>query len=102
MITLGTSDGSPLQETREAGVAPVEIFDRQKLCDLFQEQGRAAKRQRVAGDAGPQAVLSDGLLDLPKDAGLGSCRLLQDRNSVLVSTTKVWRHCLLHPAPTRK
>ena len=81
-----------MQEAREAGVAPVEIFDRQKLCDLFQDQGqpqqRAAKRVRVAGDAGP-VVLSDGLLNMPRDMPLSSCRQLRDRNSVLVSRSKV-------------
>jgi hypothetical protein len=77
----------------------VEIFDRQKLCDLFQDQGqpqqRAAKRLRVAGDTGPAVVLSDGLLDMPQDTQLGSCRQLRDRNSVLVSRSKVRPRCWL-------
>ena len=77
------------QEAREKGVAAVDLTDRAKLLAFLKSEveEREAKRPRVTAPTG--YTLNDGLLDMPNGGLLLGCRTLSDRNSILLSKTKV-------------
>ena len=65
-----------------------DLTDRAKLLAFLKSgsEERQAKRPRVAESA---SFGSDGLLDGPPGVVLHGCRSLSDRNSILLSKTKV-------------
>lgn len=73
-----------------------DLTDRAKLLAFLKSgsEERQAKRPRVAENA---SFGSDGLLDGPPGVVLHGCRSLSDRNSILLSKTKVGRCAIALP-----
>jgi len=84
------------QEARSAGVATVGIADRTRvlayLATAETEGAPNAKRPRHAAAAGAPHPVDrgfDDFLPVPEDLRLRDCAQLNDRNSILLSRTKV-------------